>query len=193
MGPFDGGRPLAGTHFRRYRAECGEFVFRQRRDCPTRRKEKSRSRPRPAHHKISIPLPAFGTAQPPRPMGTGIPEPCASRAPASGRRSLGKRYTGETDIIRTLFKSLFLKRWPYFCVNHTVSRLLPKYTAGWEGAPSHSHRTPRAFGFHYCCAFCTLLGSADRAGSTARVQALAEAAINRRGSCRLAASLLAGH
>ncbi len=123
MGPFDGGRPLAGPHFRRYRAECGEFVFRQRRDCPTRRKEKSRSRPRPAHHKISIPLPAFGTAQPPRPMGTGIPEPCASRAPASGRRSLGKRYTGETDIIRTLFKSLFLKRWPYFCVNHTVSRL----------------------------------------------------------------------
>jgi hypothetical protein len=55
--------------------------------------------------------------------GTGIPEPCASRAPASGRRSVGKRYTGETDMIRTLFKSLFLKRWPYFCVNHTVSRL----------------------------------------------------------------------
>jgi hypothetical protein len=69
--PFDGGRPLAGPHFRRYRAECGEFVFRQRRDCPTRRKEKSRSRPRPAHHKISIPLPAFGTAQPPRPIGHG--------------------------------------------------------------------------------------------------------------------------
>src|SRR5437764_5150198 len=38
---FRWGRPLAGPRFRRYRAECGEFVFRQRRDCPTRAKRKA--------------------------------------------------------------------------------------------------------------------------------------------------------
>src|SRR5207248_9065951 len=36
---------------------------------PPGRKEKPRSRPRAAHHEISIPLPAFGTAQQPRPIG----------------------------------------------------------------------------------------------------------------------------
>ena len=30
--------------------------------------------PRPAHHEISIPLPAFGTAQQPRPIGDGPPD-----------------------------------------------------------------------------------------------------------------------
>src|SRR5438477_7882486 len=46
--------PSRDRAFRRYRAECGEFVFRQRRDCPTRAKRKaslkaSRRSPRNQH------------------------------------------------------------------------------------------------------------------------------------------------
>ena len=84
MGPFDGGRPLAGPHFRRYRAECGEFVFRQRRDCPTRAKRKASLK-----------------ASPRSPRNQQQPRPIANRHTGTVLRDLGSdmRAIGEPRAI----------------------------------------------------------------------------------------------
>src|SRR5947207_2492675 len=79
---FDGGRPLAGPRFRRCRAECGEFVFRQRRDCPTRAKRKASLKVRaPLTTKSASPPTAF-----PGPRFVGLETATPDRPPSYRRR-----------------------------------------------------------------------------------------------------------